>query len=114
MSDISCPYCEHEQEINHDDGYGYEESVRHEQERSNCEKTFVFVTSISFDYEVGKADCLNGSDHEFVTSVTIPVRYTKMRCENCDETRPLTDKEWAVFGDKLPGRFPAIKAEVAA
>ena len=30
------------QDINHDDGYGYEEDVTHEQECSNCEKTFVF------------------------------------------------------------------------
>jgi len=32
MSDVTCPYCRDEQEINHDDGYGYEEDKEHEQD----------------------------------------------------------------------------------
>jgi len=54
--DVECPYCECGQEICHDDGYGYEEGVYHEQQCSDCGKTFVFKTSISFDYEVSKAN----------------------------------------------------------
>lgn len=52
MSDVTCPYCHHDQEINHDDGYGYEEDRDFEQDCIHCEKTFVFQTSISFSYEV--------------------------------------------------------------
>jgi len=60
MSDVKCPYCGEEQEINHDDGYGYEEDGDYEQECEHCEKTFNFTTSISFSYDVY---CLDG-EHE--------------------------------------------------
>lgn len=63
MSDIECPECGYGQQIDHDDGYGYEEGVLHEQECPECEKTFVFTTSISFYYEAHKAPCLNGASH---------------------------------------------------
>jgi len=63
MYDIECPYCGKEQDICHDDGHGYEEGVRHEEECEECEKTFIFLTTISFDYEPYKADCLNGEPH---------------------------------------------------
>ena len=38
--DVYCPYCGAEQEINHDDGYGYEEDRRYQQQCGECEKTF--------------------------------------------------------------------------
>lgn len=52
MSDVKCPYCNCEQEINHDDGYGYEDGGEFEQECIDCEKEFKFTTSISFNYTV--------------------------------------------------------------
>lgn len=52
MSDVTCPYCGADQEINHDDGYGYDEGVEHNQECSECEKEFKFFTSIYFTYRV--------------------------------------------------------------
>lgn len=30
-NDVECPYCGAEQEINHDDGQGYDEGVLHRQ-----------------------------------------------------------------------------------
>lgn len=56
MSDVKCPYCEHEQEINHDDGYGYEDGEDYEQECVSCEKTFDFTTCVSFDYYVHRQE----------------------------------------------------------
>ena len=94
MNDIKCPYCEVEQEINHEDGYGYAEDTLHEQECGNCNKIFTFTTSISFYYEAYKADCLNGKDHKFKASKTYPIECTKMCCENCEETRLPTESEW--------------------
>ena len=44
MNDIECPYCGHEQEVNHDDGYGYKEDELHEQQCCECGKYFVFTT----------------------------------------------------------------------
>jgi len=95
MSDVECPYCGADQEIDHDDGYGYEEDRVHEQECNECEKAFVFKTSIHFYYEVSKADCLNGAPHNFKATKTYPVKYTKMRCVDCDEERKPTDTEMA-------------------
>ena len=95
MTDIECPYCGQGQEINHDDGYGYEEDEYHEQECSNCEKSFVFTTSIHFYYDASKADCLNGKDHKYKATMTVPRQYTRMRREDCGEERKPTDEEMA-------------------
>jgi endogenous inhibitor of DNA gyrase (YacG/DUF329 family) len=59
MSDVECPYCGCEQDINHDDGYGYDESQTFEQECPECEKTFAFTTYIHFSYNVKAAPYLN-------------------------------------------------------
>ena len=64
MNDIECPYCGYEMEVCHDDGFGYEEGVPHEMECSECEKSFAFYTTISFDYEAIETPCKNGdADH---------------------------------------------------
>ena len=60
MSMVNCPYCKTEQEINHDDGYGYDESKEHEQQCTDCEREFKFYTSVSFSYTV---ECQKG-DHK--------------------------------------------------
>ncbi len=100
MSDVECPYCGKEQEICHDDGFGYEEGVAHEQECGDCEKTFVFQTSISFYYEGYKADCLNGEPHQW----SEPKMYWRdkdankelwsRRCNDCDLREQGYDPEW--------------------
>lgn len=95
--DVDCPYCGKGQDINHDDGYGYEEDRVHQQECSHCDKTFVFKTFISFDYDADKADCLNGGEHEFKPTRTFPVECTEMECTMCEDRRPLTDEEWATL-----------------
>ena len=82
--DCNCPYCGADVEINHDDGYGYEEDECHEQVCGECDKAFVYTTSISFYYEATKADCLNGAEHDLY-----PVKQgTKwypdwVRCKDC-------------------------------
>jgi len=93
MNDIECPYCGTEQEINHDDGYGYEEDETHEQQCVSCDKSFAFTTSISFCYEANKADCLNGGKHKYKPTRTVPREYTKMRCTDCGLERKPTNIE---------------------
>jgi hypothetical protein len=95
--DVECPYCEKWQEINHDDGYGYEEDVYHEQQCYDCGKIFTFTTSIIYHYESRKADCLNGSKHKWKQRYTFPREYTKMTCEDCEETREPTNEEWKII-----------------
>lgn len=98
MSDINCPYCDAGLEINHDDGFGYDEDILHQQECDKCRKYFVFRTSISFNYEAEKADCLNDKDHKYDRTNTAPKEFSKMRCEYCDDEREMTDKERVGFG----------------
>ena len=52
MSDVQCPECDKSNEINHDDGHGYEEGELHEQDCTHCGTAFKFETSVSFNYEV--------------------------------------------------------------
>lgn len=96
MSDLQCPYCGAAQEVNHDDGRGYDELTRHEQTCSECGKTFVFTTQISFDYTPSKADCLNGADHRLEFDELLPRKYSRMACKECDFARPATADELAI------------------
>jgi hypothetical protein len=98
MKDLECPYCGKEQDVNHDDGFGYEENEAHEMECSFCDKTFVFQTSISYHYTPSKADCLNDGNHKYEPTVTAPREFTKMRCTMCGDERELTDNERTNLG----------------
>jgi hypothetical protein len=82
MKDIECPYCGHEQDVCHDDGFGFEEDVAHEVECHECEKSYVFHTSIMYDYSASKADCLNGSPHDL--EVHDGRLYKREQCRDCD------------------------------
>lgn len=93
MSDVECPYCGAEQEICHDDGYGYAEDEIYEQECPECDKTFAFNTGIILVHEAWKADCLNGAPHEYRPTATFPARYTKMLCKVCGDRRHPTSEE---------------------
>jgi len=86
MEDVKCPYCNEGQEINHDDGYGYEEDRVHQQECGHCGKTFTYTTYISYQYDVGQAPCLNGEPHSWKELGGYPPGYMSNfhRCEWCD------------------------------
>jgi hypothetical protein len=92
--DVECPYCGEGEDINHDDGYGYGQDEKHQQECGSCGKTFVFTTCISYDYDVQTADCLNDADHQYKPTMTVPREYTEMQCSMCGETRPCTPEEF--------------------
>ena len=87
--DVECPYCGVDVDINHDDGYGYEESDPHEQECPGCEKAFVYTTSIIYHYNAAKADCLNGAPHKYKRTITYPPEFAKMRCIDCGHENDL-------------------------
>jgi len=96
-TDLECPYCNVELEVNHDDGFGYEEDTDHQMECDECGKSFVFQTSISYHYTSQKADCLNDDNHDFKLTSTAPKEFSKMRCIMCGDERELTDEERVEF-----------------
>ena len=99
MTDVKCPYCGEEQDIDHDDGKGYEEGMTHNQQCSGCEKYFVYTTTISYDYDVEKADCLNeGGEHDWQPIYTTPKEFTKMECSMCGEQREMEEQERIELG----------------
>jgi endogenous inhibitor of DNA gyrase (YacG/DUF329 family) len=97
LKDVECPYCGAGVDINHDDGYGYDENETHQQYCGNCHKNFVYETSISFYYEVSKAECLNDGNHDFKPTHSFPTFLTKMRCASCGEERIPTKEERKEF-----------------
>ena len=86
MRDVQCPYCRASVEINHDDGYGYEEGETYEQECS-CGKTFGYTTSIIFTHDVFKAPCMNDGEHDWQDVHGCPVGYQSNRlyCSVCNK-----------------------------
>lgn len=77
VKDVACPYCKYEQDINHDDGYGYDEFREYEQDCVDCGRTFKFYTSITFSYEV---HC----DGEHDMEQCIPPHNDLYECSRCD------------------------------
>ena len=107
-SDVICPYCDADIEICHDDGFGYDEGVLHEYECPECEKSFVFETSISIDHYAHPADCLNTEEdiHKWELTHTYPRRFVKWRCSECGAEKEATLKEISVkYPDVLEEGF---------
>lgn len=85
--DVECPYCGAGVEICHDDGQGYAEDEKHQEECETCGKAFVFNTFISFRYRAQKADCLNGGEHQWRETNTIPRCFRRLKCTVCDDEK---------------------------
>lgn len=89
MKDTECPYCGAGVEINHDDGYGYNEDDLHQQECGACGKTFAYTTAIHFSYRTSKADCLNDGEHQYERTKTYPPEFARLQCQMCGHEKPL-------------------------
>lgn len=86
--DVECPYCNADIEINQDDGHGCREGETYSQQCGECDKYFVFTTSIHFYYDAEKADCLNGEEHKWESVKNYPNYYPDwVRCATCDEDK---------------------------
>jgi len=89
---VTCPYCEEEVEICHDDGAFYDESEQEELECDNCEKKFLVQASCSWSYEGEKCDCLNGGEHKWKKRFSdehYPELQHKEYCTDCGEKREI-------------------------
>jgi len=89
MDKVTCPYCEEECEINHDDGAFYNEDEQEEMQCEHCDKYFMVATSISYYHEGYKAPCKNGEPHDWqpIHGIPIEIFKGKERCSYCDEER---------------------------
>ncbi len=105
MEKAECPYCGHEQYIDHTDGYGYEEGQVYFQRCHECDKEFAYNTIISFDYEARKCDCHNGEDHKWKLTPTFPKCLSEMECTECGERRSLTEEERQKFGVETKAEY---------
>lgn len=89
--DIRCPYCG--EMIMQEPEEGFEQDVTYEAECPWCHKNFVYTVSLMISIDAEKADCLNGSEHDFKLTHTIPRELSRMRCTMCDLERSLTPEE---------------------
>jgi len=64
MDEVNCPYCDGETNIDTTDFLCTD--VRYEVECKLCDKNFVFEVEYDAIFTAGKADCLNGEEHEFI------------------------------------------------
>lgn len=90
MDEIECPYCEYSYDLNHDDGAFYDEENRTEEECPQCEKKFMVTSSLSWDFEAEKADCLNNGVHKWEKKYNerhYPALQHKEICKECDSER---------------------------
>ena len=88
MDEITCPYCEHSYDLCHDDGAFYNrEGELEKEECPECGKTFMVQSTMSWDFEGFKADCLNGGEHKWKQQSGYPREYFHGRfiCEDCGE-----------------------------
>lgn len=84
MKDITCPYCEHEQDEPDD---CYEPDVRYEVECENCEKTFQVTCEYTRTWYEHETPCLNGAPHKWEKKIGYPQEYfiNKYQCQHCDK-----------------------------
>lgn len=84
MSDLECPYCEKGCEPSPDD---FESNTPHEHECPHCEKRFIFTIEYYPSYMERKADCLNGSEHDWRDTIRGMEEYYEFcrECRDCEK-----------------------------
>lgn len=92
MKDTECPYCRKGVDIDHDD-HGDVEDEKFEGKCPECHKSFIYMVVVSLDFRTGRADCLNGADHKYEKTKTIPVEFSRNECKDCGDVLPLTEAE---------------------
>jgi len=80
--DVKCPNCGDLQNIDHDDGYGFEEDELHEQYCLNCGYVFKYETIVTYSYQVFCAD----GDHKLEQSQVVGCE-NLWNCIKCDYSK---------------------------
>lgn len=95
---VDCPYCKANIEIDHDGGF--EEGAKFEHQCQVCDMRFVYQMSISIDFDVQKADCLNDKPHDYQKTHTYPECQSRMECTMCGDSEPIPQEEICPGKDK--------------
>ena len=87
MSNLYCPYCEHDCGDYVDDCH--EQDTEYEYQCPECNKNFIFTIEYEPNYSSSKADCLNGGEHDFKPIIGYPTEYfkNKVRCSMCGKEK---------------------------
>lgn len=101
MEKVECPYCEDYVEIDPSNQEHYEGTCVYE--CPNCSKNFEVFAEPTIHYSsIGKkAECLNGTEHNWIQTIGFPEIYFKGKyhCEDCSATVTFkeelaTKEEW--------------------
>lgn len=84
--EITCPYCEYEYDLCHDDGAFYKQDGVEEEECPECGQKFLVKSDVEWTFETVKADCLNTKEHKWKKKYNpkfYPELSNKEICEDC-------------------------------
>lgn len=87
---VDCPYCGEIQYANlFEYECGYKEDEVYHQDCDHCNHVFVYTATVSYSYEVDKAPCLNGGEHNWKKVIGYPEEFFKGQqyCTYCDGKR---------------------------
>jgi len=84
--ELQCPYC---WKLMRDPEECYEQEITYEHECPHCEKNFVFNVEYTRTYSAKPADCLNGAEHDYKKTATIPAEFAVLRCKMCGHEKPI-------------------------
>lgn len=83
MNELECPYCKCLTEVELERDWATTKNDPHEAKCCHCHKNFVFHTEFVLTLHPKKADCLNGSPHQFAEWLGLPHGYEKKECKDC-------------------------------
>lgn len=83
MNQTECPYCKCLTEVELERDWATTKNDPHEAKCCHCHKNFVFHTEFFLTLHPKKADCLNGSPHQFAEWLGLPHGYEKKECKDC-------------------------------
>lgn len=84
MNDVECPECGHEHDIKIDGWSDVQEDNIYDNTCPSCNKIYCYSFSVVRNYEAHKADCQNGSDHDWKPMKIYPLHWPDARyCRDC-------------------------------
>lgn len=87
MTNITCPYCEHD--CGHPHDHEYFNTGEYEHDCDSCSKIFMFRLEYDPYCDEWKTDCLNDGKHDWKKIDSHPYMKNKRRCSICGKEKTL-------------------------